>query len=1351
MSCSVLKLLAMSLEAWIDVGGTFTDCLVRTEDGKILRTKTLSSSRVPVSMEGDSVNSPRPNTLRFTELRNDCSSFWCGAELRGLDSSGNQVASAKVIEFSSSEVMVDGSIDAAAVSRFELVPNCEAPVLAVRRLLQVPLSNPLPPMTVRLGTTRGTNALLTRNGAKVALLITSPFEQLLEIGDQTRPDLFALNINKPSQLTTVQLGIDERLAADGSVLRSLDVTQARQQLLRAKQLGCQSLAISLMHSYRNSNHEIQLAELAEEFEFEHVSVSHALASVVEFVARTQTTVVDAYLSPIIRSYFRSLCAQFGGDGRVQLLAMTSAGGLVDWREYSGKDCILSGPAGGVVALSQIQATLKQPIIGLDMGGTSTDVCRAGEQTELQYESTKAGVRILTPTLPIETVAAGGGSICWFDGVSLRVGPQSAGASPGPACYGRGGPLTITDLNIVSGRIPLHQFPFPIDVDASWKRIDELLALVEKSPAEVAVTDEQQKQSTQPDSGDTEVTSNAPRPRWTRQRLIDGLRRLATQQMAEAVRTVSIMQGVDPRTHALVGFGGAAGQHICEIAESLGITTIVDHEDAGLLSAVGMGLASRRFDQPIPVYQSLQEVNFAQLLDQADAVAYELTQKLIGKQSHKPATSTTALQELTTADSQRTAKREVEVIQQVELRYQGTDSTLTIPIDARKPKSSSEMRIELKQRFNDQHQQRYGYLRESRQLELVALRVSVQACDRRSLLDLATNANNSQTQSDSAKSLRTGDDSHAVSTVKRSDLQPGNVLQGPLVVLNAGSTLFVDPSWQLSVDPTGMLQLNLQSSVDHSTSHAASMDQTSFDPVLRDCYAQRLSAIATQMGYVLQQTAVSVNIKQRRDFSCAVFDGRGNLLANAPHVPVHLGAMGVTVRAILDRFPQMQPGDSFLCNDPYCGGSHLPDLTLVQPVFEAHESAPSFFVANRAHHADIGGIAPGSMSIMATRLEQEGVVISPFRLTDGKRSCVDQLKKLVDAAPYPPRNWNENLADLNAQQAACNRGSQLLQEYADSIGWNAMRSYADHLLNAGQSRMTQFIQQELETQCGLAKSGSLTFGDALEDGTEIRVCITRTPEDRLRFDFTGTGPASSTNLNANPSIVTAAVLYVLRSLVNDELPLNEGVLRTVDLIIPTSVLNPSVAVPAGLSPAVAAGNVETSQRVVDTLLGAFQVAAASQGTMNNTLFGNSSFGFYETICGGAGATNTANGASAVHTHMTNTRLTDPEVLELRYPVRLEEFRIRQESGGRGRFQGGDGIVRTFQFLQPVTLSLLTSRRSSPPFGLQGGSPGAIGENWLKRLNEDWIKLPSSCQIDLPTGSILSIHTPGGGGFGRFEGE
>lgn len=1297
----------MNLEAWIDVGGTFTDCLVRTTSGEVLRTKILSSSRVPVSVEPMSATECRSN-----HLQHDCLNFWAGAELAGFDSSGQQLVSTAILSSKSAGILqLAARVDWTSISRFEVQPNCEAPVLAVRRLLQIPLGQKLPELTVRLGTTRGTNALLTRMGAKVALFVTDPFDEMLVIGDQTRPDLFALAIHKPNGLTHVTRNIVERLNADGSVLHPLDLIQARQQLELAQQLGCSSAAISLLHGYRNPAHELQVESLALDCGYEHVSVSHRLASVVEYVARTQTTVLDAYLSPIVRQYLKQLCDEFGGVGRVNLLVMTSAGGLIDWRDYSGKDCILSGPAGGVVALSSLRDELKLPIIGLDMGGTSTDVCRVGEQQELQYESTKAGIRILTPTLPIETVAAGGGSICWFDGVSLRVGPQSAGAFPGPACYGRGGPLTITDLNVVSGRVPASQFPFPLDIQAAWNRVDQLCQ-------EIANT-----------------LGN-----WSGLQLVNGLRRLANEQMADAVRSVSIRQGVDPRQHALVGFGGAAGQHICEIAQALGIGQIIDHADAGLLSAVGMGLARRRLDTVLPIYQPIDQVNFSILEKQAVLRAGELAKNLV----------ISGLKHFA-----------VGYEYQLELRYQGTDSTLTIPVDFVSPQdpSMNDSRCTHAEAvFASLHQQRFGYQRPGRTIELVAVRISVLTVEHRNMAWLESAKSTPASVSVETFQLpsQSGSDpppnmgvEGSYKAIDRERMPADQCMKGPLIVLNAGSTLVIERGWQARRCSRGMLSLEKVAEDDAAAFRGIQSDQEPFDPVLRDCFAQRLSAIATQMGLVLQQTAVSVNIKQRRDFSCAVFDAAGQLLANAPHVPVHLGSMGVTVRAILQKFPHMQPGDAFLCNDPYCGGSHLPDLTLVQPVFDGRLPRPCFLVANRAHHADIGGLAPGSMSISASHLEQEGVIIPPIQITRGYVPLMAELEQIVQQSPYPPRSWQENVADLYAQQAACNRGYQLLSDYAASIGWNNMRLYSQHLLDAGQLRVEQFLANQLRNFSKLNETNCLHFEDCLEDGTPICVTVSLASACRLRIDFTGTGKVSSTNLNANPSIVTAAVLYVLRCLIADEMPLNEGVLRAVELVIPPSVLNPPSAAVRGLSPAVAAGNVETSQRVVDVLLGALGIAAASQGTMNNVLFGNQSFGFYETICGGSGATNMSPGASAVHTHMTNTRLTDPEVLELRYPVRLLGFCVRHGSGGRGRQPGGDGIIRAYQFLQPVSISLLTSRRRSGPFGMDGGQAGAAGENWLQTNSGTRLQLPSSCQMEVEQGAILTICTPGGGGFGRID--
>ncbi len=1268
--------MASEYQAWIDVGGTFTDCYVRSPTESLRRCKLLSSGLVPVSCAAIL----NPNAFLSTEVIGDAPSFWSGAKLRVLDHEGEEIAGRHVVRFEHGVIECDEEI-ASFVRRdfrFELDAGLESPVLAVRRLLGCALTQTLPPLQIRLGTTRGTNALLTRRGAQTALAITAPFEDLLVIGDQTRPHLFELGIKKLPQLAHTVVGVRERLDAKGSVLQSLDAEHAREQLTRARAAGCSSLAICLMHSYINCEHELLLETIAEQVGFEHISRSSTVAPLIELVARAQTTVVDAYLSPIIRKYLASLVAQFGGE-QVQLQVMTSAGGLADWKLYAGKDSILSGPAGGVVALQGLSQSLQiEQLIGLDMGGTSTDVSRIGSDHQLQYESLKAGVRILTPTLPIETVASGGGSICWFDGVALRVGPQSAGATPGPACYGRGGPLTITDLNVFLGRLPKEQFPFPLDEVAIAQRLDALL---------------------------TEMREVLPIS--TREQLATGLRRLANEQMSAAVRTVSIAQGVDPRGAALVGFGGAAGQHICEIAELLGISQVIDSAEAGLLSALGMGLADLRRDAVSPIYQLLERCDWTELERQANVLKRDLEEQLVqlGVAAEKCGT-----------------------LVWCELRYRGTDATLTVPW--------SDPAVVAKA-FHDEHEIRFGYARRGREIELVALRI--EAMGRTSNpLPMESKVDLDEGHSDSAKLL------------SRSELQPGQQIVGPAIVLNSGSTLVIDAGWSASVLSGGTLLLEfVDAQVGSEAQIASSSDDVTFDPVVRDCLAQRLSAIATQMGVVLQQTAVSVNVKQRRDFSCAIFDGEGKLLANAPHVPVHLGAMGQTVRGIMEAFPVIRRGDSFITNDPYRGGSHLPDVTVVTPVFGGAEeskgaSRPVMFVANRAHHADIGGIAPGSMSVVATQLGEEGVVITPRYLTEAGEDRTDELQQLLVNSTYPPRAISENLADVAAQQAANARGANLLIELAQSLGWPRLTNYAEHLLNAASERVALFLRSLAQTP--------REFVDHLDDGTAIKVRITFPDANRVCIDFSGTGPVSSTNFNANPSIVAAAVMYVLRCLIADELPLNEGVMRSVQLNVPRDcVLNPQAHEVAAKSPAVAAGNVETSQRVVDVLLGAFGVAAASQGTMNNVLFGNSRFGFYETICGGAGAIDGLAGADGVHTHMTNTRLTDPEVLEARYPVRLVQFGLRRGSGGVGCWRGGDGIVREFEFLEAVDLSLLTSRRGEfAPYGVAGGLPGKVGCNWLIR-NMNSERLSSSCHRSLQPGDRLRLETPGGGGYGNHASD
>jgi 5-oxoprolinase (ATP-hydrolysing) len=1264
-------------QAWIDVGGTFTDCYVSNFGEQLKRCKLLSTGLVPISCS--QILTER--SIQAPELRADPVSFWIGAHLRAINDAGREVARRRVVDFATGVLVCDEELKTLvdAGHRFEIDAGFESPVLAVRRLLGCSPTQALPPLQVRLGTTRGTNALLTRRGAQTALAITAPFEDLLLIGDQTRPNLFELGIRKLPQLAHTVVGIRERLDAKGQLLADLDVDQARDQLLKARAAGCTSLAICLMHSYVNAAHEVQLEQLAKEAGFEFISRSSQVAPLIELVARAQTTVVDAYLSPIIRSYLARLVDQFGG-AQVQLHVMTSAGGLSDWQAYSGKDSILSGPAGGVVALQGLKTSLSarslaiEQLIGLDMGGTSTDVCRIGSDHQLQYESLKAGVRILTPTLPIETVASGGGSICWFDGVALRVGPQSAGASPGPACYGRGGPLTITDLNVFLGRLPKEQFPFPLDESAILIRLDELLAAMQ---------------------GVLPINS--------REQLADGLRRLANEQMSAAVRTVSTAQGVDPRGATLVGFGGAAGQHICEIAELLGMTQIIDSAEAGLLSALGMGLADVRRDAALPVYQ---------LLDRCDWHA----------------ASQQAAQQIQVLMAQLTelgiASEKIESLVWCELRYRGTDATLTVAWSDQS---------QVAEAFHAEHEKRFGYARRTREIEVVALRIEALGRSAHPLpTETKLNEGSARRNAPSAKFH-----SSEFPKLIRSSIQPGQHIQGPAVVLNDGSTLVIDRGWVAQSLSGGTLLL---ARVTDETKRVSQAYTTTFDPVVRDCLAQRLSAIATQMGVVLQQTAISVNVKQRRDYSCAVFDASGRLLANAPHVPVHLGAMGQTVRGIMEAYPTIRPGDCFITNDPYRGGSHLPDVTVVTPVF-GDDPSPQMFVANRAHHADIGGVAPGSMSVVATRLGQEGVVIAPRYLVEAGQDRTEDLKRQLANSKYPPRAIAENLADVAAQQAANSRGVSLLLDLASSLGWKQLAKYSEHLLSAAAERVAMFLRR-LPQQ-------PRAFTDYLDDGTAIAVQITFPELGRVVIDFEGTGPISPTNFNANPSIVTAAVMYVLRCLIADELPLNEGVLRCVDLRVPRGVLNPQPHEDPEASPAVAAGNVETSQRVVDVLLGALGIAAASQGTMNNVLFGNKRFGFYETICGGSGAIEGLDGASGVHTHMTNTRLTDPEILESRYPIRLLQFGLRAGSGGVGRWRGGDGILREFEFLEAVELSLLTSRRGKySPYGIAGGLPGSGGRNTLLKSTGERVELDNCCHLELVAHDRLLIETPGGGGFGEI---
>jgi 5-oxoprolinase (ATP-hydrolysing) len=1293
---------------WCDVGGTFTDAFLVDDDGRRRSTKVLSSGIVKGMVEHWIDDQLFVDRQRSSETDD----FWVGSTIHLLDENGTRVSSFRCVaqESSTGRVQLGPLGDAVSLDStpsanvaYEIESGLEAPVVAARLLTQTALRNKLPPLSVRLGTTRGTNALLTRQGSKVAFLTTKGFGDLLAIGYQDRPQLFTLAVKKRKPLYETVIEIDERLSASGEILQAVDPDRVRQQLEELKRLGIQALAISFLHGYQFSQHEALVEKLAREAGFNSISRGSQVASMIKVVSRSETTVVDAYLGPVVRAYLKDVAEQFGiADAAINeitsgaygsLKVMTSAGGLVDYRLYLGKDSVLSGPAGGVVALTQFsQASGVKKIIGLDMGGTSTDVCRIDGVPAIEYESIKADIRLMTPMLAIHTVAAGGGSICRFDGVQWLVGPQSAGSNPGPACYGRGGPLTVTDLNLILGRIVPEGFPFSLNRSAAIQRLDEILV-----QAKLPVDDEH------------------------RFRIAAGFRRIANEHMAAAARKISIAQGADPRQHALLGFGGAAGQHLCEIADILQQSQIVDLPDSGLLSALGMGFANLSRWNAKPFYRRTNELT----LDEVGAEFRKLEE--LGREQ---------------LASENASRHELGFHSWFELRYAKTDQSLLLE------SLEDETMQALEERFHRLHQRRFGYRRDSLAIEVVAIRTETiaESLSRWPKVESSPTSNEARL-SHEASPPASNDQAYRSTRFystggwcegwlkRRHQLQPNATIDGPGIVLSDGHTTVVDRGWNVQVlsDRTLFIRQSTK-----PTAVISRQEDLTFDPVLREILAQRIASIADSMGIVLEQTAMSVNIKERRDFSCAVFSNQGDLIANAQHVPVHLGAMSDTVKAMIARFSPMQAGDCFITNDPYQGGSHLPDVTVITPVF-GKDDALLFFTANRAHHAEIGGLAPGSMSPLTKSLEEEGVILPAMYLVRGGQDQSDSIRLRLAQARYPSRAMTENMADIAAQQAANQRGDAMLRDLVEEYGWPVIENYLHRILEASEIKVRHWIQRY--------QGRTLAFADKLDDGTPLVVKLDFL-DDRLVIDFEGTGAVSRGNFNANPAIVTAAVLYVIRTQIADDLPLNSGALRPVEIRIPVGLLSPlQPDQPLEKQPAVAAGNVETSQRIVDCLLGALRVAGASQGTMNNWLMGNERFGYYETLGGGTGATDSASGADAVQSHMTNTRLTDPEILEVRYPVRLTKFEIRKGSSGQGRHSGGEGLHREMQLLETLDVSFVTGRRHPyQPYGANGGGPGASGENY--RVDHDGClhPLPAVCQIRVEAGESIGMKTPGGGGYG-----
>jgi 5-oxoprolinase (ATP-hydrolysing) len=1153
-----------------------------------------------------------------------------------------------------------------AITECKVLSSDRAPLIGIRQLLGLTEDAPIPPCEVRMGTTVATNALLERRGTPCALLITRGFADALEIGTQARPDIFALDIVKPSMLYDEVHELDARVAPDGHITARPDEAGLAALLGDLARRGVRSLAVVVLGAARNPELEQRIGALATAAGFAHVSLSAEVAAEIGLVGRGDTTVADAYLTPLIRDYVAGLLAELPGS---TLRIMQSSGGLTDALAFRGRNAVLSGPAGGVVAYGRIaEACGIDRAIGFDMGGTSTDVSAYDRGFDREYEAEVAGVRIRAPMMSIHTVAAGGGSLCRFDGFRLTVGPESAGAVPGPLCYGHADAreLAITDINLVLGRVVGDRFPFALHQARVDQRLDEMVAEL----------------------------GNA----MSRMELAAGFFDIANASMAEAIRQVSIARGRDVREFALMVFGGAGGQHACPLARQLGIRTLIFDRFAGVLSAYGMGLADVSWHGEI-------DSGGVALDDEFEARARPWAVELAARgRAHLVADGF--------------AEAALETTTRLDLRYRGTETAITVEapeLDA----------AALRAAFEDQHERVFGYRRPDHEVIATVVRLEVVARTREHVAAGTVDAPCEATTAVRTQAMWSGGRLDEAPVHHRDALVAGAIVRGPALLLDATGTIALDTGFVARKGSAGRLIVTDEA----PTIAAAPTDDTALDPVRLEIYNNLFMSIARQMGEALRRTAVSTNIRERLDFSCAVFDPGGDLVANAPHIPVHLGAMGESIKGVLAAHPSPAPGTVYVTNDPAAGGSHLPDVTVVTPVHDAG-GALVFFTASRGHHADIGGITPGSMPPFSSSLDQEGAVFRAVQIAGDGRFDHDAVTAVLGAGPYPARNPADNIADLQAQIAANHTGARLLLDTIANQGLGTVQAYMQHVQDNAAA--------EVAAQISRLPDGDHHFTDFLDDGTPIAVRMRVSGSD-LDIDFAGTGPASAGNLNAPHAVTVAAVFYVLRTLVGAPIPLNAGVMRHVKLHVPAgTVLSP------GPDAAVAGGNVETSQRVVDVLLGALGLAAASQGTMNNLTFGNDAFGYYETIAGGAGATANADGASGVHTHMTNTRITDPEVLEARFPVRLLRFGLRRGSGGAGLRRGGDGVVREFEILAPMRVSLLTERRGRAPFGLAGGEPGLPGANWV-----DDAPIAAKASIELAPGARLRIETPGGGGWGVVD--
>ncbi len=1191
---------------WVDRGGTFTDVVAKSPDGKLLTKKLLSEN--PESYDDAALHAIR---------------FFLG------------------------------------VSDLEHIPKDSI-------------------KAVKMGTTVATNALLERNGEPTVLAITEGLTDLLEVGYQARPNTFALNIKKPELLYEQTMGVHERVSANGEVIKKLDLQQARKSLLEFYDKGFRSIAIVFMHAYKFPQHEQQLGRLASEVGFTQISMSHEVSPLSKIVPRGDTTVVDAYLTPMLRHYVNTIAAQIGSQQQPgKLLFMQSSGGLTDSSVFRGRDAILSGPAGGIVG-STMTAKIAgfDKIIGFDMGGTSTDVSHYDGEYEKAYETEVAGIRMRVPMMFIHTVAAGGGSILSYDGSRFRVGPDSAGANPGPVSYRRGGQLAVTDINVCLGKIQPDYFPkiFGADQDQSIDREATIEAF--------------QKIADQLDD------------QRTPEQVAEGFLEIAIEHMAQAIKKISVARGYDLTDYVMNCFGGAGGQHACLVADKLGINKIFLHPLSGVLSAYGMGLADITKESQKGIEQELDQ----QLIDQVNQDALTLI------------TENTKNLELQGLDPDNISHQQWAL-----LRYKGTDTVIKIELS-----SANQMR----QHFEQNHKRQYGFITKDKKIILETLGITSYGGGETPPEQAVSHKAKQHAKQIDVKRVYSLGEWRDTPVYQIESLEYGNEIAGPAIIIEPNGTIVVEHNWQATVTPYRHLLLQKLKSAE---SVGASEKKIKCDPVTLEIFNNLFMSIAEQMGIVLRNTSQSVNIKERLDFSCALFNQKGDLIANAPHVPVHLGSMDSSVKVVINSAIDINPGDVFVQNNPYKGGSHLPDITVITPVFSEDNKTIIFYVANRAHHEDVGGLKPGSMSPNATNIHQEGIIIDCIKLVNKGIFDTASITEVLQSKPYPARNIQQNIADLMAQVAANNAGVNELNKLVKKHGLTKVHAYMAFIQDSAEQAIQKVIKKLKDNH----------FVHEVDSGAKIHVSIKVSPnKERVTIDFTGTSKQQSSNFNAPVAITRAAVLYVFRCLVDDNIPLNAGCMKPIRLIIPHgSLLSPEF--PA----AVVAGNVETSQAVTNALFGALNALGSSQGTMNNLTFGNEYYQYYETICSGAPAGPGFDGASAVHTHMTNTRLTDPEILEHRYPVILDEFSIRRGSGGKGEWQAGDGVFRRIRFLEEMECSILSDHRKVAPFGVNGGDPGQIGKNWIERADKSIEELGGCAQTSVNIDDSINIQTPTGGGFGK----